>query len=397
MSLETTVDAGRRARPHHGRRARRRARRVELRAVDRDRARLYDGGARQLLHRPDGPAIHGELGARRAPLDRADHARQPPPDPEAGWSALTRRYPAAAQTEVQLCAPQAGGRARPGADRASTDSSSCIRTGTRRSPRSERRAQAMTASDGRIELPAASSTAPIDLDAVVAPFRELAPTFSTRHRGRQRGSRRRARRAIRPPSDAVTREIPSGPLAGGRVRDLGNRGLTRGWPAPSSSRWRPRWRRSPPAIAAPPPATRPRVAGSTRSSPTVGGSSAASCRSSRRTFPGYEVASHYEAAREVGGDFFDLFRLRRRGRPLSVVIADVTGKGIAAALADGLLATAAPCRDRPHDRIRRRRSSGRTGSSSRSAARRCSSPRCAPASTCAPGTWRSPTPGTSLR
>ena len=48
--------------------------------------------------------------------------------------------------------------------------------------------------------------------------------------------------------------------------------------------------------------------------------------------PGYEVASHYEAAREVGGDFFDLFRLRRRGRPLSVVIADVTGKGIAAAL-----------------------------------------------------------------
>jgi serine phosphatase RsbU (regulator of sigma subunit) len=48
--------------------------------------------------------------------------------------------------------------------------------------------------------------------------------------------------------------------------------------------------------------------------------------------PGYDIASHYEAAREVGGDFFDLFRLRRRGRPLSVVIADVTGKGIAAAL-----------------------------------------------------------------
>jgi sigma-B regulation protein RsbU (phosphoserine phosphatase) len=48
--------------------------------------------------------------------------------------------------------------------------------------------------------------------------------------------------------------------------------------------------------------------------------------------PGYELASRYEAAREVGGDFFDLFRMRRRGRPLSVVIADVTGKGIAAAL-----------------------------------------------------------------
>jgi serine phosphatase RsbU (regulator of sigma subunit) len=48
--------------------------------------------------------------------------------------------------------------------------------------------------------------------------------------------------------------------------------------------------------------------------------------------PGYELASHYEAAREVGGDFFDLFRMRRRGRPLSIVIADVSGKGIAAAL-----------------------------------------------------------------
>lgn len=48
--------------------------------------------------------------------------------------------------------------------------------------------------------------------------------------------------------------------------------------------------------------------------------------------PGYDIASHYEAAREVGGDFFDLFRLRRRGKPLSIVIADVTGKGVAAAL-----------------------------------------------------------------
>ena len=47
---------------------------------------------------------------------------------------------------------------------------------------------------------------------------------------------------------------------------------------------------------------------------------------------GYDLASHYEPAREVGGDFFELFRLRRRGHPLGVVIADVAGKGIAAAL-----------------------------------------------------------------
>ncbi len=56
--------------------------------------------------------------------------------------------------------------------------------------------------------------------------------------------------------------------------------------------------------------------------------------------PGYDLASHYEAAREIGGDFFELFRLpRRRGHPLGIVIADVTGKGIAAAL---LMAFARP-------------------------------------------------------
>jgi sigma-B regulation protein RsbU (phosphoserine phosphatase) len=47
---------------------------------------------------------------------------------------------------------------------------------------------------------------------------------------------------------------------------------------------------------------------------------------------GYEVATHYEAAREVGGDFFDVFPLRDRAGRAGIVIADVTGKGIAAAL-----------------------------------------------------------------
>jgi sigma-B regulation protein RsbU (phosphoserine phosphatase) len=55
--------------------------------------------------------------------------------------------------------------------------------------------------------------------------------------------------------------------------------------------------------------------------------------------PGYDLASHYEPAREIGGDFFELFRLRRRGEPLGFVIADVAGKGIAAAL---LMAFARP-------------------------------------------------------
>lgn len=55
--------------------------------------------------------------------------------------------------------------------------------------------------------------------------------------------------------------------------------------------------------------------------------------------PGYELASHYAAARDIGGDFFELFRLDRRGRPLAIVIADVTGKGLDAAL---LMAFARP-------------------------------------------------------
>ena len=57
------------------------------------------------------------------------------------------------------------------------------------------------------------------------------------------------------------------------------------------------------------------------------------------SIPGYEIASHYEAAREVGGDFFDVFRLRGQASRLAIVIADVTGKGIAAAL---LMAFARP-------------------------------------------------------
>jgi len=54
---------------------------------------------------------------------------------------------------------------------------------------------------------------------------------------------------------------------------------------------------------------------------------------------GFDVATHYEAAREVGGDFFDVFPLRDRAGRAGIVIADVTGKGIAAAL---LMAFARP-------------------------------------------------------
>ena len=65
-----------------------------------------------------------------------------------------------------------------------------------------------------------------------------------------------------------------------------------------------------------------------------GAAAAAQHRLARRrpTLAGYDLASHYAAAGEIGGDFFELFRLRRRGHPLGIVIADVTGKGLDAAL-----------------------------------------------------------------
>jgi serine phosphatase RsbU (regulator of sigma subunit) len=54
-----------------------------------------------------------------------------------------------------------------------------------------------------------------------------------------------------------------------------------------------------------------------------------------RRFPeiaGWAVAAAYEPAREVGGDFYDVFRLRDQADRIGLVIADVSGKGIPAAI-----------------------------------------------------------------
>jgi serine phosphatase RsbU (regulator of sigma subunit) len=54
-----------------------------------------------------------------------------------------------------------------------------------------------------------------------------------------------------------------------------------------------------------------------------------------RRFPnlaGWEIAAAYESAREIGGDLFDTFLLRDQPGRLAFAIADVTGKGIPAAI-----------------------------------------------------------------
>lgn len=47
--------------------------------------------------------------------------------------------------------------------------------------------------------------------------------------------------------------------------------------------------------------------------------------------PGWEIAAHFQAAREVAGDFYDAFPLAH-GDKLGLVLGDVCGKGVGAAL-----------------------------------------------------------------
>ncbi len=72
---------------------------------------------------------------------------------------------------------------------------------------------------------------------------------------------------------------------------------------------------------------------------------------------GWTFAAGYEPAREVGGDLFDVFHLRDRPELVCLLIADVTGKGIPAALlmADvrALLHAAADNADGPGDALGR--------------------------------------------
>ena len=177
---------------------------------------------------------------------------------------------------------------------------------------------------------AVGSAADLDLDAVVAPFRAVDPGLCLRIEGAD--GYPIASTTLDPPGlDAVTRGIPGGALAGGRIRVWGSAaggGLGTAIAESLSA-----------ALGAA-PVTDLALAAQHAANARRIEEELANGRRLQRAFvalkppdvPGYDIAAHYEAAREVGGDFFDLFRLRKRGRPLSVVIADVSGKGIAAAL-----------------------------------------------------------------
>jgi sigma-B regulation protein RsbU (phosphoserine phosphatase) len=75
------------------------------------------------------------------------------------------------------------------------------------------------------------------------------------------------------------------------------------------------------------------------------------------TLPGWEIATGYRAARQIGGDFFDIYPLPGRPSIIGFVVADVTGKGVTAALmmafSRAVLRSAAYNGSGPADALRR--------------------------------------------
>ena len=72
---------------------------------------------------------------------------------------------------------------------------------------------------------------------------------------------------------------------------------------------------------------------------------------------GWQIAATYRPARQVGGDFYDLYQLPGRPSIVGLVVADVTGKGITAALmmafSRAVLRSAAYNGSGPADALRR--------------------------------------------
>ena len=170
----------------------------------------------------------------------------------------------------------------------------------------------------------------LDLDAIVAPFRGLDAELGVSLED-PTGRSIASNSALPVPASAAASQVQGGAFAGGTVRTWTADGTT-----PLATAVAASLAAALSAVHEHDTATSDRAVATAR----LLEQELAHGRTLQRSFvslvppdvPGWDIAAHYEAARAVGGDFFDLFRLRRRGRPLSIVIADVTGKGVAAAL-----------------------------------------------------------------
>jgi sigma-B regulation protein RsbU (phosphoserine phosphatase) len=173
-------------------------------------------------------------------------------------------------------------------------------------------------------------------DAILAPYRELGDELAIVIED-SAGNRVAGTTTNPPPSAVVARDIAAGPFSGGRVVAWGPMSATRLAEASIGSL----------AVALGIAHTVGRGGIADVAAARLIDDELALGRQLQRSFvglvgpevPGYDLACYYEQAHQVGGDFFDVFRRLSRGRPLSVVVADVTGKGVAAAL---LMAFARP-------------------------------------------------------
>jgi sigma-B regulation protein RsbU (phosphoserine phosphatase) len=173
-------------------------------------------------------------------------------------------------------------------------------------------------------------------EAILAPFQGLSDDLSIRIEDAA-GVCIAGTSSDAPPAPVVAREIAAGPFAGGRVVAWGSLAHTPLAEAAVGSL----------AVALGIAHTIGRGGIADVAAARLIDDELALGRQLQRSFvglvgpevPGYDLGCYYEQAHQVGGDFFDVFRQVQRGRPLSVVIADVTGKGVAAAL---LMAFARP-------------------------------------------------------
>ncbi len=360
---------------------------------------VYEAGGRQLLLDLTGLAFISSSGLVALHSSLRLMRGEAPPDPEHGWAAIRAMGDEAdsgvTQTNVQLCGTQDG--VQKVLDRTGLGGRLPVPPGSRHRDRG-------LLTDPDVPDAVAAATPSLDrprLERILAPVGGRSARTGGRHRGPGRGGHRRAGRqpqpSERPGRARSARDVVVDTEARRTRRRDRARGIHRGT-RPCHRGAGDRDRR---ARHARPGLTRSRSGPSVEARTVAAdalGTDAAELAKGRRQqrsilslvapdVPGYDLASHYAAAREIGGDFFELFRLRRRGHPLAIVIADVTGKGLDAAL---LMAFTRPVM---HSALSGARTGRRPGADEprpgrRSAAARSSSPRCAPCCNRVPGRVR---------